>query len=98
MASQDWYILKFNFDLRNTATSIGGFAYNSASFTNTGDVIFMRNCRTILLRVGATALAITTPGSTALNARVTSLLYNPPHQLTTAEGIIIAYAVYNSID
>jgi len=84
MVAQDWYILKFNFDLRNSATSLGSFEYNSASFTNSGDVIFMRNCKTILLRVGATPLAITTPGSTIKNARITSLIYTPPYQLTTA--------------
>jgi hypothetical protein len=97
MVKNDWYILKFGIDLRQTANSNGSLGYNSG-FPNTGDVIFMRNSQTILLRVGSTALAITTPGATATNAKINSLFYNPSYQLTTTQGTIIAYIIYNSND
>jgi hypothetical protein len=40
MVQNDWYILKFNFALRQSANSNGNFHYNSG-LSNTGDVIFM---------------------------------------------------------
>ncbi len=97
MVKNDWYILKFGFDLRQSANSNGSFNYNSG-LGSSGDVIFMRNCQTIMLRVGTNNLDITTPGSTTLNARITSLIYNPPHQLTSTQGTIYGYIVYNSLD
>ena len=97
MVKNDWYILKFGFDLRQSANSNGSFNYNSG-LGGSGDVIFMRNCQTILLRVGSTNLTIITPGSTSINARITSLIYNPPYQLTTQQATIYAYVVYNSND
>lgn len=63
MVKNDWYILKFGFDLRQTANSNGAFNYNSG-LGNSGDVIFMRNSQTILLRVGTSNLTLITPGST----------------------------------
>ena len=83
MKQGDLYILKFNFDLRNEQKQAGAFKYNSG-FTETGDIIFMRNCRTILLRIGATDLATVTSGSAGLNARIQSEFYNPPTQLATS--------------
>lgn len=97
MVKNDWYILKFGFDLRQSANSNGSFTYNSGLGAS-GDVIFMRNCQTVLLRVGSTALAITTPGSTSVNAQLNSLFYNPSFQLNTLQSTIYAYVVYNSID
>lgn len=97
MVSGDFYILKFNFDLRNSANSNGAFNYNSGLGAS-GDVIFMRKCRTILLRVGTTALNILTPGSATISGRITSLFYNPSTQLTTSQASIIAYAVYYTAD
>ena len=61
--------MKFGFDLRNTDLQAGSFKYNDA-LTDSGDVIFMRNCQTIILRVGATALTSTTSGTTTINARL----------------------------
>jgi hypothetical protein len=46
----------------------GAFKYNG--FSSVGDVIFMRNCQTIILRVGSTALGLSTTGSTATNSRI----------------------------
>lgn len=97
MIKNDWYIMKFGFDLRQSANSNNTFAYNSG-LGGSGDIIFMRNCQTIMLRVGSTALAITTPGSTSINARITSLFYNPSYQLNTLQSTIYAYIIYNSID
>jgi len=97
MVRFDWYILKFNFDLRNSANNNGGFLYNSG-LGNSGDVIFMERCRTIMLRVGTAELAIPASGATAINARISSLFYTPSTQLTTAQATINAYAVYNSAD
>lgn len=97
MVRNDWYILKFGFDLRQSGNSNGSFNYNSG-LGSTGDIIFMRNCQTIMLRVGINNLAITTPGSTSLNARITSLIYNPSYQLTTTQATIYGYMVYNSMD
>jgi hypothetical protein len=64
----------------------------------TGDVIFMRRCRTILLRIGATVLNIVSSGSTSRNGRINALIYNPSYQLSTLQATITAYAVYNSAD
>jgi hypothetical protein len=75
--------MKFNFDLRNSANSNGAFVYNSG-LGGSGDVIFMRNCRTVLLRVGTTTLNILASGVATINARITSLIYNPSVQLTSA--------------
>ena len=97
MVQDDWYILKFHFDLRQTANSNNNFKYNSG-YSQTGDVIFMRNCQTILLRVGSSNLNFVTPGSSSLNAKVNNLFYNPPWQLTTQQATIIGYAIYNSLD
>jgi len=97
MVKNDWYILKFGFDLRQSANSNGYFNYNT-SLGNSGDVIFMRNCQTIMLRVGINNLDITTPGSTTINARITSLFYNPPYQLTSTQATIYGYIIYNSLD
>ena len=97
LVQSDWYILKFAFDLRNTANTNGALSYNT-NMAGTGDVIFMRNCQTILLRVGATAVSILGSGSTTVNARINSLFYNPSTQLTAAQATILAYAVYNSAD
>ena len=97
MVRNDWYILKFGFDLRQSANSNGSFTYNSG-LGGSGDVIFMRNSQTIMLRVGTTNLAITTPGSTTINAKITALIYNPSYQLTTTQATIYGYMVYNSID
>lgn len=97
MVLSDWYILKFNFDLRSTSNTNGTLSYNT-NLAGTGDIIFMRNCQTILLRIGTTALSILAPGSTTVNAKINSLFYNPPYQLTTAQASILAYAIYNSAD
>lgn len=97
LTNTDWYILKFNFDLRSTANSNGSLSYNSGLGAS-GDVIFMRNSMTILLRIGSTALNILTPGSSTINARINSLIYNPSTQLTTAQASILAYAIYNTLD
>lgn len=83
LVQNDLYILKFNFDLRMSQKYSGSFKYNSG-FANSGDVIFMRNCRTIILRVGASSLAIVSSGSTAKNARIDSSFYNPFIQLSTS--------------
>lgn len=97
MVRYDWYILKFNFPLRQSANSNGNFKYRT-DFALSGDVIFMERCRTVLLRMGTSDLAIMTPGSTSPNGRINSLFYTPPTQLTTAQASIKAYAIYNSRD
>ena len=89
--------MKFNFDLRNEQLQAGSFKYNSG-FGATGDVIFMRNCKTIILRVGSTALATMTSGTSSVNAKVESVFYNPPIQLTTEEKEIDGFAIYLSSD
>lgn len=96
MAQNDLYILKFNFDLRMTQKYAGSFKYNSG-FGGVGDVIFMQNCKTVLLRVGATSLALTSTGSTTTNARIEAVFYNPSIQLLTSEAKITAYAAYVSL-
>lgn len=68
MAQNDLYILKFNFDLRMSQKYSGSFKYNG--FSSVGDVIFMRNCKTVILRVGSTSLGLSTTGSTATNSRI----------------------------
>lgn len=89
--------MKFNFDLRKNGVTTSAFSYNT-NMAGSGDVIFMRKCQTILLRIGATALNIVSSGSTPKNARINSLIYNPSYQLSTLQATIIAYAVYNSAD
>jgi hypothetical protein len=97
LVQYDWYILKFGFDLRNTADSNGSLTYNT-NFAGTGDVIFLRNSQTILLRVGSTPIGILSSGLTSLNAKINGLFYNPPYQLNTLQSLILAYAIYNSAD
>jgi hypothetical protein len=97
MVQYDWNILKFNFDLTRSGTNIGSFNYNS-DLLGVGDVIFMRNCQTILLRIGTTALSIPTPGTTTLNGQIGSLFNNPFTQLTSSQALILGYIVYNSAD
>lgn len=69
MVDGDMYILKFNFDLRNSQLQAGKFKYNSG-FAASGDAIFMRNCKTVILRVGGTDLAVNTGGSTTTTSRI----------------------------
>ena len=83
LVENDLYILKFNFDLRNQQKFAGNFKYNSG-LANSGDVIFMRNCKTVILRVGAGNLTMVASGSTDINARMQSVFYNPYIQLTSA--------------
>jgi hypothetical protein len=97
MVAGDWYILRFGFDLRQNANANGSFVYNS-NLAGSGDVVFLRNSQTILLRIGTTPLSILSPGATTINARINSLFYNPSFQLTTAQATIHAYAIYNSAD
>jgi hypothetical protein len=97
MARYDWYIIKFGFALRQSINSNNNFLYN-AGLGSSGDVIFMENCRTIMLRVGTNDLALMTPGSSTINGRINGLFYVPPYQLSTAEGTIRAFAIYNSVD
>lgn len=97
MVENDWYIVKFGFDLRNTADANGSLSYNS-NLAGVGDVIFLRNSNTILLRMGITALSILSSGVTTINARINGLFYNPPYQLTTPQASILSYAIYNSLD
>lgn len=93
MVQNDLYILKFNFDLRMSQKYPGSFKYNTG-LGGVGDVIFMQNCQTVILRVGATNLALMSTGSTSINARIESLFYNPYLQLSTSEAKITGYAVY----
>ena len=75
--------MKFGFDLRNTQLHAGSFRYNSGLGAS-GDVIYMSNCKTIILRVGATTLTTPASGSSGINARIQSIFYNPYIQLTTS--------------
>lgn len=97
MVNLDWYILKFGFDLRNTAATNGSLTYNT-DLGGTGDIIFLRNSQTILLRIGTTALSLMTPGIATINAKINGLIYNPPYGLTTAQATIIGYVRYNTAD
>lgn len=94
----DYYIMKFNFDLRKSDRQTSAFKYPFSSYTNTGDAIFLRNSQTILLRVGATALANFVAADAAqsnkLNVLLDNVLYNPATKLTSTESTITAYAVY----
>ena len=83
LAQNDLYIMKFNFDLRMEQKQAGKFNYNSG-LGDAGDVIFMRNCKTVLLRVGANPLAILSSGVSTINGRITSVFYNPSIQLTSS--------------
>lgn len=69
MVSGDLYILKFNFDFRKSQKFTNSFKYNT-DFGGAGDIIFMRNCQTIILRVGSTNLAIRSPGTSNINGRI----------------------------
>ncbi len=89
--------MKFGFDLRNTANANGSLSYNT-NMLGTGDVIFLRNSMTILLRIGSTPLSILSSGSTVWNMQINGLFYTPPYQLNTLQSFVRAYAIYNSYD
>ncbi len=84
----DYYILKFNFDLRNADKKTSAFKYPYSAYTNTGDAIFLRNCKTILLKVGAAALPnwVTADVSQTnkLNVLLSNVMYNPATKLSTS--------------
>jgi hypothetical protein len=90
--------MKFNFDLRKSDKQASAFKYPYSSYTNTGDAIFLRNSQTILLKIGATALANFVAADAAqsnkLNVLLDNVLYNPATKLTATESTITAYAVY----
>ena len=97
MQAGDYYILKFNFDLRNSDKKTSAFKYPYAAYANSGNAIFLRNCRTILLQVGATPLAnyiADATQSNKLNVLLDNVMYNPSVRLTSSEAEINAYAVY----
>ena len=58
----------------------------------------MRNCQTVMFRVGSSSLTVVGSGSTTVNARIQSQFYNPKIQLTTAEKSITGFAIYLSSD
>jgi len=84
LLANDLYIVKFNFDLRNQDKIAGTFNYPYSSYSNNGDTIFMRNCQTIILRVGGSSLSNVASGSTNANIRLTGVFYNPYIQLSTS--------------
>jgi hypothetical protein len=86
LLSNDLYVVKFNFDLRNSDKIAGTFKYPYSSYSNSGDTIFMQNCRTILLRVGGSSLANVASGSTNANILLNSVFYNPSIQLTASQS------------
>jgi hypothetical protein len=94
MVTGDWYILKFNFDLRNSG--VFSSSYN-VGLSSSGDLIFLRNTQTILIRIGTNSLSIVASGSTSVNLQISNF-YTPPIQLTVNQSTILAYAVYNVID
>ena len=57
----------------------------------------MRNCKTILLRINTNSLSAVTSGSTTINARFTNFV-NHAYQLTTVEGTVTGYIVYNTLN
>ena len=86
----DYYIMKFNFDLRNSDKKTSAFKYPYSAYTNSGDAIFLRNCKTILLRVGAAALSNWVTADVAqsnkLNVQLANVMYNPAIKLSTSES------------
>jgi hypothetical protein len=96
----DYYILRFNFDLRNDGNFSGSFQYPYSTYSNSGNAIFLRNCQTILLQVGTTALGNFIPLNSnqpnKLNVLISSLFYTPSTILSTIQSVISGYAVYMS--
>lgn len=98
LQSGDYYIMKFGFDLRKSDKQTSAFMYPYSSYSNTGDAIFLRNCQTIVLKVGSAALsnfvAADAAQSNKLNVKLNNVIYNPATKLTNTESTITAYAVY----
>lgn len=90
----DLYVLKFGFDLRKTGTFSNAFKYSYSAYANSGDLIFLPNSRTIMLRVGASTLPVAASGSLTENVLLDSVFYNPSIQLSATEAKITAYAIY----
>lgn len=65
----DLYIVKINFDPRQSGPYTTSFKYN-AGFGATGTLYIMRNCQTYVLKVGATSLTNILSASTTLNAQI----------------------------
>jgi hypothetical protein len=49
LISGDLYILRFNFDLRKSNKYLNSFKYPYNSYSNSGNTIFLRNSKTILI-------------------------------------------------
>lgn len=84
LLTNDLYILKFNFDLRNSDKIAGSFKYPYSAYSNSGDTIFLPNSRTIILRIGSSSLANVASGSTNTNVLLNSVFYNPSIQLSAS--------------
>lgn len=94
MSPNDWYILKFNYYFTMSGKVTNGFKY--LNFGSNGDAFYLTNCKTILLRIGVNSLTTVASGSTIRNARVTNFI-TPANQLTTLEGTVTGYIVYNTL-
>jgi len=88
LQSGDYYILKFNFDLRKADKQPNAFKYPYSSYPNSGNAIFLQNCKTILLQVGSTPLsnfvAADAVQSNKLNVLLDNVIYNPATKLSTS--------------
>jgi hypothetical protein len=86
----DYYIMKFNFDLRKTGRVANAFKYPFSTYSSSGDAIFLQNSRTILLKVGSTALSNWIAADAAQtnkhNVLLDNVIYNPAIKLTSSES------------
>lgn len=94
MSAGDLYIVKVGFDPRQNGLFASGFTYNSG-LGATGTLYIMRNCKTYVLKVGATSLAILPSASATINAQIKNV-YTPYWKPSTTESVITAYVSYLS--
>ncbi len=90
----DFYIVKINFDPRQTGYFATDFQYN-VGLGSSNILYILRNCMTYVLKVGSTTLASVASGSATANAQINKV-FTPYWTPSAAESVITAYAAYIS--
>lgn len=94
LSSGDYYLLYFNFPLRNNGLVSGGCTYPGSS--TYGDAYYHQNLWIIVCAVNSASIGVPSGGYTTRNLRISGF-YTPFYYLKSSEQVITAYAyLYSS--